>query len=855
MKRVLVIVAVTALLIAGGVVVWTQSSDERRPGSLLQQASENPVVIQYDQGVPRFMKGSVAVEGATPTERSYAYLDRFSELYALEAPRQELEVVEVESGEGADHVRLEQREGEIPVYGGELVVHLEGEDVVSTTGTYLAEVPKLEPKVEAESALATAREATGIEESVKTTPELTYFDADLLMTPAEIDAAGLDAQTHLAWSVELNGIGAGGELVTRRAFVDAQTGQPILDYDLRQSHTAQKNIWIRTASGGGPGWFCSVPGATDWFLNSAAVSGATPDAEGTASFTFITQVYDYFYNTFHRHSFDGNDRQMPLNLDFVDASPLNANNAAWIPTCNHWVFNNNMAQLLDVMAHEFTHAVIDYAVPGGIEYLFQPGALNESYADVFAVLIDTANWTIGERPGFNPFRDFSNPPAFSQPDTMPVQMIPRGTDNGGVHTNSGIPNKAAFLLMQGGFHNGRNVTAIGRGKVAQLYYEVLDNWLSKTSNFLDFRNATVSAATVWAQLGRQSFTTADVCRVVNAFGAVAIASGDADCDGVLDSAETDADNDSLADGSDNCPFISNLGQQAADTDGTGDACDTDDDNDTVLDAADNCPRNANPRTGGPPPRQSDIDGDGLGDVCDPTPNGDKDFDNVDDLKDNCKGLPNPDQLDTDTDGQGNRCDTDDDGDGVLDTSDNCQLKKNTDQKDTDKDGAGDACDDTPLGPDNDKDGDPDSSDPDDDNDTVKDDTDNCPLVANASQIDLDHDGTGHACDPDEALTSQGPLLRDAIDARARHFERFQIMVLPCLERCEPGVPMEIRLEVDIPLVTRLLDEAGNVIAEGSNKEPLVFEPKEDLEYRLEILPRDLSISREYPLELELIPKP
>lgn len=729
---------------------------------------------------------------------------------------------------------------------------MKGTDVVSTTGTYLADVPKLKPRVEAETALATAREAAGIVKAADAKPELTYFDADLLMTPPEIAAAKLDAETHLAWAVDVHGHGADGQEVSRRAFVDAQTGELILDYDLHQSHTAQKNIWIRTARGGGPGWFCGIPGAVDWFNTNGALQNVTPaqDAEGNAAFTFVNQVYDYFYNTFHRHSFNAGDGQIPLVLDFVGARPLQANNAAWIPTCNHMVFNNNMATL-DIMAHEFTHGVIDYAVPGGLEYLFQSGALNESYADTFAVLIDSANWLIGEGSNGGTLRDYRTPSAtpFNQPDTMPVRMIAASVDNGGVHTNSGIPNKVGFLLMEGGFHNGRNVTAINRSKSAQLWYEVLDNWLSKTSNFMDFRNAMTSAATVWAAIPRNGFTTADACRVLNAFGAVGIATGDADCDNTLDDTDTDDDNDTFADASDNCPFISNQGQQAADSDGTGDACDTDDDNDTVLDQADNCPRNPNA------PPQGDQDRDGIGDVCDSTPNGDTDLDGKDDLTDNCKGLYNPDQLDTDGDKQGNRCDTDDDGDGDLDGADNCQLKPNADQKDTDTDGVGDVCDSTPKGPDNDGDGDPDSTDPDDDNDQVNDDVDNCPLKGNASQIDLDHDGTGHACDPDEQLTGANPLLQDAIDARARHFERFQIGVLPCIERCEPGVPVEIRLEVDIPLITRLLDEAGNVIAEGSNKEPLVFEPKEDLEYRLEILPRDLSLSREQPFELELVPKP
>ncbi len=844
-------IAVVALLIASGVVVWTQSSGERSPLGALQTSSGEPVTIQMDQGVPRFVKGSIPVPGETPTERSYEYLERNSELYALEAPRKELEVADVETSPGVAHVRLQQKEGEVPVYGGELVVHVEGADVVSTSGTYLADVPPLEPKVEAESALEAAMKEAGVEKAGGAKPELTYFDADLAMTPAERKEADLDESTHLAWLVDLTGIGADRGLVARRAFVDAQTGEVLWAYDLIQTHVPQKNIWIRTSNSGGPGWFCSVPGATDWFNSTGVWPGASPDAEGTAAFTFINQIYDYFYNTFHRHSFDGADRQMPLNLDFVDVSPLDKDNAAWIPTCNHWVFNDNMVTL-DITAHEFTHGVIDYAVPGGLQYSFQSGALNESYADVFAALIDSANWTIGERPGSTPFRDLSDPLARRHPDTMPVRMFQASFDNGGVHINSGIPNKAAFLLMQGGPHNDRLVTAIGRPKVAQLYYEVLDNWLWKTSNFSDFRNAMVGASSVWATLGRHGFTNADACRVLNAFAAVAIATGDADCDGAMDGSDPDGDNDGIADGSDNCPFFSGSGTDT-DADGAGNNCDSDDDGDAVRDRADNCALVANaPKA--PATSQEDKDNDGLGDVCDPTPNGDFDKDGDDDLADNCDRIFNPDQSNVDGDQWGDACDADDDGDGDLDPNDNCPKKANADQLDTDKDGVGDACDSTPKGPDLDNDGDPDTTDPDDDGDSIDDGKDNCPRVKNASQIDTDSDGAGQACDPDEALTPQRPL-NEVIDQRAKHFERFQIMVFPCLERCEPGVPVEIRLESDISLVTRLLDESGKVIAEGSNKEPLVFEPKEGLEYELEILPRDLSLSRDQPLGLELIPKP
>ena len=63
------------------------------------------------------------------------------------------------------------------------------------------------------------------------------------------------------------------------------------------------------------------------------------------------------------------------------------------------------------------------------------------------------------------------------------------TDSGGVHTNSGINNKAAYLMVDGGSFNGKTVTAIGADKTLAIYYEVQTNLLTSGADYADLYNA------------------------------------------------------------------------------------------------------------------------------------------------------------------------------------------------------------------------------------------------------------------------------------------------------------------------------------------------------------------------------
>jgi len=158
---------------------------------------------------------------------------------------------------------------------------------------------------------------------------------------------------------------------------------------------------------------------------------------------------------------------------------------------------------LDVVGHEMFHGVTD--MTSRLEYALQSGAMNESYSDIFGVIINNFsnpdiinwNWEIGSGldTGGKPFRDMRTPTLFNQPDNMKNFKVLPNTDRGdfgGVHTNSGIHNKAAFNIL----------TSVDSAKkliftatdVAAVFYITLTQQLSRTSQFSDSRRGALTAA-------------------------------------------------------------------------------------------------------------------------------------------------------------------------------------------------------------------------------------------------------------------------------------------------------------------------------------------------------------------------
>lgn len=186
------------------------------------------------------------------------------------------------------------------------------------------------------------------------------------------------------------------------------------------------------------------------------------------------------------------------------AGPKEWFNAAWVGTQMVYGQRQNggamlsLAANIDVVGHEMFHGVTDNT--SRLEYQGQSGAMNESYSDIFGILIsnlgkevDAFDWELGEGlfTGGSPLRDLSDPTRFRQPKHM-RDFVVTTRDHGGVHTNSGIHNFAAFKVMTAKNSSGNFVFTAK--ECAAIFYLTLTQRLSRTSQFTDSRLGAVASA-------------------------------------------------------------------------------------------------------------------------------------------------------------------------------------------------------------------------------------------------------------------------------------------------------------------------------------------------------------------------
>ena len=234
----------------------------------------------------------------------------------------------------------------------------------------------------------------------------------------------------------------------------------------------------------------------------------TGDVEVNEAFDGSGVTWDFYQQVFGRNSIDGNG--MPVNASVHYGTRFD--NAMW--NGEQMVYGDGDTKLFnrftidtDVIAHELTHGVTQHTAQ--LQYSGQTGALNEHISDAFGIMVKQyklgltakqSDWLIGagilaKGVRGKAIRSMANPgTAYDDPrlgrDPQPARMhdyVVTTDDGGGIHINSGIPNRAFYLAA---IAIGGNTWSV----LGQVWYQTLKARLQPDAQFRDFAHATVVTA-------------------------------------------------------------------------------------------------------------------------------------------------------------------------------------------------------------------------------------------------------------------------------------------------------------------------------------------------------------------------
>lgn len=503
------------------------SERQRRVLGELETASPDAAIkeIRWDREFqsPKFISGTLsAVSQDDPETIARRFLDQTANLVALPdqvEERMELSNI-VTDAQDYKHVTFQQVLNGVLVFEGSVQVHINPRgQVVGYKANRMTQVDVATTLTVPDSrALEIAREDLGESDSQKIPAGV-----QLVLFPGD------GGRLHLAWHVQLF---SDHDVAMYHYFVDAHSGTLLYRYnDLR--HVMSRETYTADSQEVLPGQLiireedASHPDQVAW------------DAHANAG-----TVYQYYRDRFGRNSYDDRGSILRSTVHFSQRF----NNAFWQPSLMQMVYGDGdgvqftpLGGATDIVAHELTHAVTSSTAR--FVYAEEAGALDESFADFFAIMVTNGDpvtdWRLGEhvytpgRPG-DALRDVADPPGFGQPDHADNQRrlqpgelpqcnprAPGYNDNGYVHTNSGIPNKAGYLMVAGGTHHGVTVEPLGKTVAEQIMYLALTVYLESASQSRwTFRQARLATMDACQQLFPGD--EAKLASVQNAWAAVGV---------------------------------------------------------------------------------------------------------------------------------------------------------------------------------------------------------------------------------------------------------------------------------------------------------------------------------------------
>lgn len=413
------------------------------------------------------------------------------------------------SSQGLQTVRLARTWNLIPVLGGEVLVHSTNGKVAFASGDSvrfdtLDAKPSITSNTAATIAFASyngaAAEVKKNELKVITLPEDQERIARLTYAVTIKDRDGISSDTH---------------------YIDAHTGQEILS--TTNVHTISQRK-VMAAEGKENDFELDTQKYDVIYHDIDCKAGACKTAKSREVMDSATHawknsglVYSYFLKKHARKSIDNKSMEIRSVVNFGEKF----SNAAWIEDHGIMIYGmgdnalyNDFATALDVAAHELTHGITSKTAK--LVYVAESGALNESYSDVFGKLVafeqnPNEDWRLGKeifKDGKSAIRDMKNPAIdHTSKYRYRGENCQRLNDWCGVHSNSGIPNRAAVIIAD----------TIGKEKMGKIYYLTLTQLLKSNSGFKEARAQTEAACAYLygersrdCQVVREAFSTVGI---------------------------------------------------------------------------------------------------------------------------------------------------------------------------------------------------------------------------------------------------------------------------------------------------------------------------------------------------------
>ncbi|WP_346890010.1 M4 family metallopeptidase [Clostridium sp. UBA1056] len=481
------------------------------------------VYMDSNDGMQLFISGILS-ETVDPSSSSVIdFLNENIALFDMQNIESNFSLISIEEDDlGFTHVKLQQTFDGKEVYGKTITAHFDQYGVITgLTGTLENRITSVTKETDDP---ITADEAIEIAKGSKTFTELTeevkaenyiYFDNQTAYEVYRVTLA-YDLPEIESWEIFVDAYS--GNIIASKSLIREAgpvtgTGTAVngstRNLNLYQNATTSYQLKDTTKPMTGTiNTYTANYRSTTTGTLMTSPSTTVSDPAAVSAHSYAEVVYDFYKNIFNRNSLD--NRGMSINS--IVHYGRNYNNAFWngykmIYGDGDGSYFTFLSGDLDVVAHEMTHGVTSNSA--NLAYENQSGALNESMSDVLGVLVQTydkynvanggqwtfnsSDWVVGDeiytpKVAGDALRSLSNPTLYDQPAHMNnYQNLPNTEDGdwGGVHINSGIPNKAAYLVAQN----------IGCEKTARIYYRALTVYFNSTTNFSQSRLGLIQAAT------------------------------------------------------------------------------------------------------------------------------------------------------------------------------------------------------------------------------------------------------------------------------------------------------------------------------------------------------------------------